>query len=470
MSTPVQVIDAVRKAFPAIVKNPDYIHSENAGGSQVLGSVAAKISSYLLESNVQMADYKLAYAAKAQVDAGYAATALYLGHDVTSEEVMFGSSATQLVETLSRMIEESIIQRNIWVKGDEIVISEADHETNRGAWKRLAARHGLVIKHWTTSDISANSPSPGNNVSKELHTNSLADVVTERTRLVCFTACSNVLGSFVDIPAAVKVVKEKSGGKAWTCVDAVAYAPHRRPKPKDLGVDFLFWSWYKVYGPHLGTMYLSLRAQEELLTRLNHHFLHSYPGTYPFQPSSQQYELIASVAAIGNYFAALGNTVKSDAQDRTVSTLASAPEIDWVGALRSADHSKDLSQLFDAAYDWIASHENEITKTFLRILRQSEEKSGFHIVGDAEDDPRKRAPTIAFVADGKHNSHTAKQIHSLLVDSGKMGAQQGHMYAYDLIKALGLDLEDGVVRVSFVHYNTIEEAQKVGETLTSAPP
>ncbi|CAD6886024.1 unnamed protein product [Tilletia controversa] len=462
MSASVDPIDAVRNAFPAIVKNPDYIFSENAGGSQVLGSVVAKISSYLVDTNVQMADYQLAKAAKARVDAGYAATALYLGHDVSPDEVMFGASATQLVENLSRMIEESIIQQHLWVAGDEIVITEADHETNRGAWKRLAARHGLVIKQWKTSEISPPSV-PNPTLGKELHTANLADVVNERTRLVCFTACSNVLGKLVDIPAAVKIIKEKSGGKAWTCVDAVAYAPHRRPKPKDLGVDFMFWSWYKVFGPHIGAMYLSRRAQEQLLTKLNHHFVQHYPGTYPFQPSSQQYELIYSVTAVVEYLVALGSALTSS--KISASTLAEAPEVKWVELQGDAPGSKALSQVIDAAYDWIASHEDAMLAVCLHILRKPELKDAIQIVGDVVDGTKTQTPIIAFtIGSLVVRTSLADAYNSILGDS-KMGAQRGHMYAYDMIKALGLQVDDGVIRFSLAHYNTTDEARKIVETV-----
>lgn len=94
---------------------------------------------------------------------------------------------------------------------------------------------------------------------------------------------------------------------------------------------------------------------------------------------------------------------------------------------------------------------------------------GLRIVGPESTASAVRAPTVAFVivdpATGKHRAGTSKQIHAALVADGKMGAQQGHMYAHKLVQSLGLDLADGVVRVSFVHYNTVEEVTRVVEAV-----
>ena len=101
------------------------VFSENAGGSQVLGSVADRISSYLLTSNVQMANYALAQRAAERVARGTAAAAFLVGAQ-TTDEVMLGASATQLAETISRLLEEKA--KSHWAQGDEVVVSEADHE------------------------------------------------------------------------------------------------------------------------------------------------------------------------------------------------------------------------------------------------------------------------------------------------------------------------------------------------------
>ncbi|KAK0566210.1 hypothetical protein OC861_003355 [Tilletia horrida] len=479
-SGPDPILDAVRAAFPALVKNKDYVYSENAGGSQVLGSVAAKMGAYLLDSNVQMADYDLAHQAEARVNQGYAATALLLGQGVSADEVLFGASATQLVENLSRMIEQSIIERQVWNKGDEIIITDVDHETNRGSWKRLADRQGLVIQVWKAIPI----PNSKSSKAVFLDPESLNGIVTPRTRLVAFTACSNVLGGFVDVPAAVRIIKEKSEGNAWTCLDAVACAPHRRIKPLELGVDFVFWSWYKVYGPHIGSMYLPRRAQTELLTRLNHHFLHGYSGTYPFQPSSQCYEAIYALTAVVDYYAALGKLALAHKQGRSstsggaaaVDALAKAPELDWSTTLKNGARFEEHSEQIDAAFEWMQAHETALLGEIMGKLRSLADQGLLEVVGDSETDADHRAATIAFVKGSNarsslgssSSSSSSKEIHSHIVQDKKRGAQQGHMYAYDLITGLGLSKEDGVVRISLVHYNSVNDAAAIGNAIEAA--
>lgn len=170
------------------------------------------------------------------------------------------SSATQLTETLSRMIETTILDRRAgtasgeaWVEGDEIVITEADHEANRGAWIRLAARLGMKIKTWKVDAPTASLTMEG-----------LEAALSERTRLVAFTACSNVLGSTIDIKKAVACVKAKCGEKAWTHVDAVAFAPHCRVHAGTAGgdelawgADTVVWSWYKVGMSNVSSLFFT---------------------------------------------------------------------------------------------------------------------------------------------------------------------------------------------------------------------
>ncbi|MCP4657402.1 MAG: aminotransferase class V-fold PLP-dependent enzyme, partial [bacterium] len=83
----------------------------------------------------------------------------------------------------------------------------------------------------------------------------LADLdalVNERTRLVAFSHCSNIVGAVNDVAAVTRRVHEAG---ALVCVDGVAFAPHRRVDVKALGVDFSALSLYKIYGPHLALRY-----------------------------------------------------------------------------------------------------------------------------------------------------------------------------------------------------------------------
>ncbi|SNX82641.1 uncharacterized protein MEPE_01347 [Melanopsichium pennsylvanicum] len=489
-------LKAVRAQFPALVTadatddspNSGYIYAENAGGSQVLGSVASSISSYLLNTNVQMANYPLAQSAEARVSLGTSAAATLLGSD-SPDNVMIGQSATSLVASVAFMLEAKVLKDRDegtndggWKEGDEIVISDADHETNRGAWTRLAQRLGLVIKPWTvTRTQNASSSDDGNSsYAVALNPSTLKEVVGPKTKLVAFTACSNLLGHFTDISSAVSVIRSIAP-QAIVAVDCVAFAPHRRILPLKWDADLAFFSLYKTYGAHVGAMYINPRLRHTLLSPLNHFFLQKptthIPGLYPFQSSSVQYELNYSIAAVADYLISLGTGKVGEGKQTTVdwnnvftrTTSGSSVQVEAEGLVRMTKEQVD--QALDVAFTKIAQHEAKLMLIFIPFLLQYERgnKGAVRIVGPEQFDAHTRAPTVAFAivdpVTGKHQVGTSKRIHQLLVQGGKVGAQQGHMYAHKLVQSLNLDLQDGVVRLSFVHYNTVEEVQRTVELL-----
>ncbi len=433
----------------------------------MLLSVAEAISSYLLTTNVQMASYALASRAESRVSHGACAAAALLGAE-SPDDVMLGQSATQLVFSLSMMLETRVLAdraagaEGAWQEGDEIIISDADHETNRGAWTRLATRLGLKLKHWPVTRVS-NSESK---YAVTLDPKVLETLVTSHTRVVAFTACSNLLGAFTDIGSATQVVR-KVAKDALVCVDCVAFAPHRRITPRSWDVDVAFFSLYKTYGAHVGAMYVDPRVKETQLARLNHFFLHTPhapPGMYPFQTSSVQYELNYSIAAVADYLVSLG-------------TAKQVPsKVDWNALFGRASSEGELTALsrsevddaLDAAYARVAAHETTLLQVIMPVLLKWADK-GLRIVGPEDASSDARAPTIAFVlvdAQGNHRVGTSKAIHQALVRSA-IGAQQGHMYAHKLVSSLGLDLADGVIRLSFVHYNSADEVRRTADLLTA---
>lgn len=417
----------------------------------MLSTVAHSIADYLVSTNVQMANYPLAHTAAGRVALGNSAAAVLLGAE-SVEDVMLGQSATSLVASLSTMLE----QGGTVGEGDEVVVSDADHETNRGAWIRLAERSGCKVKHWPVTPM--NSGKSDNVLAVHLDPKVLQNLVTERTKVVAFTACSNLLGHFTDIASAAKVVRSIAP-HALICVDCVAFAPHRRMTPRNWDVDVAFFSLYKTYGAHIGAMWINPKLKERgVLKKLNHFFLHEGKGMYPYQSSSVQYELNYSIAAVADYLVGLGSRLEEE-------------KVDWNAVFTQTSEKgfKHMSRsqvdtALENAFGKIAGHETALLSALIPFLLSYREK-GVRIVGPEESDSSTRAPTVAFViidpASGQPKVGTSKAIHTALVEGGKVGAQQGHMYAHKLVSSLGLDLDDGVVRLSFVHYNTEEEVQRV---------
>ena len=116
---------------------------------------------------------------------------------------------------------------------------------NVGPWKNLAARRGAIVKCW-----KATPTDPENPYSIKLKIEELLPLISSKTRLVAFTACSNILGSIVPVKEVVKAVREeakaKGAKKVEISIDCVAYAPHRLMDVQDWDVDFCVFSFYKV--------------------------------------------------------------------------------------------------------------------------------------------------------------------------------------------------------------------------------
>ena len=129
----------------------------------------------------------------------------------------------------------------------ESLTSRLYNTANAGPWKRLAARKGALTKLWPATPLPAY---PNNTYAVGLQLDALLPLITSKTRLVAFTACSNILGSVVPVAQIVQGIraraKELGARKAEVCVDCVAYAPHRGIDVREWDVDYAYFSFYKV--------------------------------------------------------------------------------------------------------------------------------------------------------------------------------------------------------------------------------
>jgi selenocysteine lyase/cysteine desulfurase len=219
-------IDFVRQQFPSLAG--DWTFFDNAGGSQTLKQVVDRISEYLLTSDVQLgASYAISQLAGDRVAKAAQAMATLINAKSPSEVVM-GSSTTLMLRILSLCLSQT------WTPGDEVIVTNCDHEANIGPWVDLK-KQGIQIKVWRLNPDTLT-----------LHLEDLEQLLSDRTRLVALTHASNLLGTINPIKEIAKVVHAQG---AMICVDGVAYAPHRLVDVQDLDVDFYVFSFYKVYGP-----------------------------------------------------------------------------------------------------------------------------------------------------------------------------------------------------------------------------
>ncbi len=398
-------INYIRSKFPALKNN--FIFMDNAGGSQTLGSTVNYISDYLINSNVQLgASYEVSQKAGKRLANTTQEVAGFI-NAAHKNEVVIGPSATMLLRILSICISQN------WKEGDEVIVTNTDHEANVSCWTDLEKK-GIKIKIWKVN--------PSN---FELELEDLNKLLSNKTKLVAVTHTSNVLGTINPIKEISKVVHDAG---ALICVDGVAYAPHRKVDVQEWDVDFYTFSWYKVYGPHLAMMYGKL----DLLTNMpgiNHYFFKAEDVPYKFQPGNFNFELTYGLKGITEYFEEL--------------------------AVYHDDKLAEVSKAekYNASFDLVANYEEILATKLLDYLNSIEK---IRIIGNKTADKLKRVPTIAFVHDSLKSSEIVKAI-----DKENIGIRFGDFYAKKLIQDLDLEKKDGVVRVSLVHYNTEEEVDKL---------
>lgn len=337
------------------------------------------------------ASYTTGKRATARYAEGYAAAAKYI--NASADEIVFGASTTQLYRNLSHAVTFS--------PGDEVVISAVDHEANIASWLDLAERQGLAVKWWK----------PPASANPKLTPDNLRPLLSDRTRLVSLTHASNILGTIHDVKAVASLVHGACPA-ALVCVDAVAYAPHRRVDVRDLGVDAYCFSWYKVYGPHVSMLYVSAAAQRRVRS-LGHYFNPSATLENKLGLAGGSYELVYAIPAVAEY-------------------LAPPPE--------AAGQSK---------WPAIVEHERRLQETLLAWLAGRDDVT---VYGETSPDPALRVPTVSFSVRG----WSSKDLVETVEKQTNFGFRWGSFYSVRLVEqVLGLeDSRDGVVRVSMVHYNT----------------
>ncbi|KAI1749396.1 aminotransferase class-V [Xylaria castorea] len=408
-----------RSHFPALAG--EQIFLDNAGGSQTLGTVIEAIRDYLSRTNVQLgASYKTGKLATERYDAGFEAGARYINAETS--EIVFGASTTQLFRNVSFALE--------FAEGDEIVVSSIDHEANIAPWVDLARRQKLVIKWWTPSLPSPPSPSSSNpssnpNPNPLLLPSNLTPLLTSRTRLVTCTHVSNVLGSIHPIAEIAAAVRAGPAPDALVVVDGVSYAPHRPLDVEALGVDVYAFSWYKVYGPHIAMLYASPRAQGQM-TSLGHFFKKGDTLEEKIGLAGASYELLHSIPAVTSYLSS----------------------------------SSSSSQFWAIA----GAHEKVLQTTLLAYLTSRPDVT---IYGDATSSPATRVSTVSFRVAGWASRDVVAAVET---KNANIGFRWGTFYSERLVRdLLGLD-EDGVVRVSLVHYNTEDEVRKFIDAMEEYVP
>ena len=403
-------IDYVRSQFPAF-KDPlsrNWSFLENAGGSYVPNKVIEKLTQFMTSTKVQpYADYPMSKIAGENMDR---ATELFADMiNAKRNEILIGGSTSINLYVLSNALKKMLNP------GDEIIVTNQDHEANISPWRRLSDI-GANIKEWKFSLES-----------HELEIEELENLITNKTKIIAVTHCSNIIGSVNNLKKISSIAHKNN---IIVIGDGVSYAPHGFPDVKELDVDFYTFSLYKTYGPHLALLY----GKEEILKKLpnqNHEFLE---GNYPYtiNPGGPNHEELVSLIGIYEYF---NDLYDHHFEDKNLKLL---------------EKIKKINQL-------ISDHEEFIANPILDYLSNRDD---IKLIGKNRIFNKDRAPTISFIS----NKNTSKKISDHLV-SNNIATRNDNFYAWRCLKYLGIDTSDGVVRLSMTHYNNYTDTEKVIQAL-----
>jgi len=402
-------VAAVRARFPALRRTQDGVpvaYLDGPGGSQAPQEVVDAIADQLARGTANDGG---AFVTSRETDALLRAARAAAGRltGTAPEAIAFGANMTTLSFLLAHAVARTL------EPGDEVVVTDLDHDANVAPWLLVAADHGLAVRH-----------APVRTEDATLDHGALEALVGPRTRVVAFTLASNAVGSLTDARR-IAAVAHAHGALAWA--DAVHLAPHRRPDRAALDLDVLLCSPYKLFGPHLGIAALRDDLAETLpADRVRPAAEH--PAGHRFETGTPSFEALAGTAAAVGYLASLGD-------------------------------GGDL----DDAYARIRAHEEALARTFLARLA---DLPHVHLRGIA--DPARvaeRTPTFSFTVDG----HAPRAVAEHLAARGVF-CWDGNFYALALMQALGLEGRGGAVRAGFLHYTTQEEVERLLAGLAELAP
>lgn len=399
----------LRAHFPAF-NQPDLqgqAFFENAGGSFTAQAVLDRLDHFYRATKVQpYGVYPASIAAGEAMNDSYERFAKAL--NISADWIHFGPSSSANTYVLGNAFAG-------WLKsGDAIIVTNQDHETNTGAWRRLA-RIGVEVREWKVDRETG-----------RLALSALDNLLDSKVRLVAAPHCSNIAG---EINPVAEIAARAHAVGAVAVIDGVSYAPHGLPDLAALGADIYFFSAYKVYGPHQGIMAIRPTLAAELPNQ-GHVFNDDKPR-YRLTPAGPDHAQIAACAGVVDYFEA-------------VAALA--------GPSQGADP-------YRRAHSAMRAQEIALATPLLDYLRR---KNSVRIIGP--DDPAERAPTVA-IALSEPGAVVAKRLAS----HGIMAAG-GHFYARRLLEGVGIDPDHGVLRLSFVHYTTPEEITRLIAALDAELP
>ena len=403
-STPLLDSVAIRGQFPSLKRihnNLPVTYLDGPGGTQVPESVIQAMVGYYRTSN---ANTHGSFASAQETDKTIMSMrekmAAFLGAE-GPETISIGQNMTTLNFSLARAFSR------IFKPGDEVLITQLDHEANRGPWLTLrdfgVKVREVVLKKDGTLDYD-----------------DFKSKINENTRLVAMGMSSNCIGTVNNFKLARTLSYQYN---AWLLLDAVHYAPHFSIDVQAIGCDFLLCSAYKFYGPHIGLLYCKPGTLDRLPTDRLRTAGQAAPES--IETGTLNHAAIAGVGAAVDFIASLGS-------------------------------GQNLREKLTRSFNTISNHEHGLASYLYTELKGIK---GVTPVGQ-DFSSKERTPTVSFTLEGK----TPLQVCNALAEHN-ICAWDGHFYAIRAIESLGLLEKGGVTRLGISLYNTREEMDMTLEVI-----
>lgn len=397
----------VRAQFPALaqrVGGQPAVFLDGPGGTQVPQRVIDAIADYLAHNNANTGGaYLTSRNTDRMIGEARAAMGDFLNCD--ADEIVFGPNMTTLTYAISRALGRDL------GPGDEIVLTLLDHDANFSPWKALEEK-GVTIRAVKFNEADCT-----------LDMGDLAAKIGERTKIVAVGYASNAVGTINNVAEVVRLARQAG---ALSYIDAVHYAPHGAIDVRALDCDFLVCSTYKFFGPHMGVLY----GKREHLKQLRPYKLRPNTDNIPncWEWGTLNHECIAGIKACVDYWEALGRRANPEVATRRAAILA--------------------------AHEATHQHERKMTERMIAGLGAI---PGLKLYG-ISDPQRSENRCATFVV--RIEGHTPLELATKLGERGFF-TWDGNYYALNLTEQLDVERLGGFLRIGLVHYNTMEEVERL---------
>lgn len=407
----------MKKFFPALKKYNNFYFFNNSAGSQVPKQVIEKFNDYIIDGYSQPFDNNI-ISNNNKKSIKNAKEIVNVITNNNNGKIVFGNSCSQLMFNLSQSIKKN------FKKNNNIVIANFNHESCISPFERIAKDNNTKIKWWKLTN---------ENDIYNINYNNLLKEIDNETKMVILPHVSNILGNILDIEFISEKVKEINKNTK-ILVDGVAYFPHDSIDLYNSNIDYYVFSFYKFCGLRISCLYINNSSFDTDINNINHIFFDDEKSNIEnkLQIGGINYESLNSINGFQNYL------------------------IDFANEFNFND-KKDNIYFDRKMYEFCMSKINIYENIFNKLLDSFLKNKNIILL---QDKNLKNIPLFSLVFKDYTSSYIVNTLNNLNIIVGG-----GSFYSNRLIDDLNIDIQDGVVRISLMHYNTFQEVEKLVEIL-----